>query len=356
MYALDQYLACDAKVKATSLFSLLSEDGILQEGFDLDQESLLRMYRGMRRLRILDERMLILQRQGRIGFYGEARGQEAAVIGTASALCEKDWIVPALREAGVGLYCGMPLSIYINQIFGNAADVSKGRQMPCHPCDKDHNYVVMSSCVANQLPHAVGIAWAMKHNKDTDRLCVSYMGDGGTSEGSFHIGLNFAQTMSVPVLFICQNNGWAISTPTNKQTISETYAIKGLAYDMESLRVDGNDLLAVSTLTKYAAEKIRKDQKPIFIEAVTYRVSAHSSSDDPSRYRDESVTKEWIEKRDPIDRIRKLLFEKKWMTEDEDQKITHHFESEINQEIKKAEAIELPDKKTLTQDVFEEEQ
>ena len=158
--------------------------------------------------------MMALQRQGRIGFYGEAMGQEAAVVGSAAAIAPEDWIVPALREAGVGLYRGMTLDSYIAQIFGNAADVTKGRQMPCHPCDREHHYVVMSSCVSTQIPHAVGIAMAMKIAGDRGKVCFGYMGDGGTSASrDFHVALNFAGVMKAPCVLICQNNQWAISTP-----------------------------------------------------------------------------------------------------------------------------------------------
>ena len=153
--------------------------------------------------------------------------------------------MPALREAGVGLYRGMTLDSYIAQIFGNADDVTKGRQMPCHPCDREHHYVVMSSCVSTQVPHAVGIAMAMKIKGDNGKCCFGYMGDGGTSEGDFHVALNFAGVTKAPVVLICQNNQWAISTPGTIQTASETIALKGLGYGVEPLRADGNDVFAV---------------------------------------------------------------------------------------------------------------
>jgi pyruvate dehydrogenase E1 component alpha subunit len=212
-------------------------------------------------------------------------GQEAAVVGSAAATRPDDWIVPALREAGVGLYRGMTLDSYIAQIFGNAVDVSKGRQMPCHPCDAEHHYVVMSSCVSTQVPHAVGIAMAMKIKGDKGRCCFGYMGDGGTSEGDFHVALNFAGVTRAPCVLICQNNQWAISTPGHIQTASQTIAMKGLGYGIEALRADGNDVFAVHTAVSYAADKARRGDGPTFIELLTYRVSAHSSSDDPSRYR-----------------------------------------------------------------------
>ena len=198
-----------AEARARGLFQLIQEDGTpVDEAAlaGLDRALARRLFEGMLRIRVTDARMMALQRQGRIGFYGEAVGQEAAIIGSAAASEPQDWIVPALREAGVGLYRGMTLDSYLAQIFGNAEDPSKGRQLPCHPCDRAHNYVVMSSCVSTQIPHAVGIAMAMKIKGDKDRACFGYMGDGGTSEGDVHVALNFAGVSNAPCVLICQNN------------------------------------------------------------------------------------------------------------------------------------------------------
>src|SRR5688572_32848783 len=221
------YFDGDATAKARGLFQLLREDGtpIDEVGLaKLDRALARELFEGMLKIRVTDARMMALQRQGRIGFYGEAMGQEAAVVGSAAVSQREDWIVPALREAGVGLYRGLTLDSYIAQIFGNAADPTKGRQMPCHPCDKEHHYVVMSSCVSTQIPHAVGIAMAMKIKGDQGKVCFGYMGDGGTSEGDFHVALNFAGVQKAPVVLICQNNQWAISTPGSLQTAAETIA------------------------------------------------------------------------------------------------------------------------------------
>src|SRR3954469_17743103 len=202
------YFEGDDESKARGLFQLLRDDGTPVDdtaiaGFD--RAIARQLFEGMLRIRVTDARMMALQRQGRIGFYGEAMGQEAAVVGSAAATAPDDWIVPALREAGVGLYRGMTLDSYIAQIYGNAADVTKGRQMPCHPCDRERHYVVMSSCVSTQVPHAVGIAMAMKISGDRDRACFGYMGDGGTSEPDVHVALNFAGVANAPCVLICQN-------------------------------------------------------------------------------------------------------------------------------------------------------
>ncbi|HEX7836509.1 MAG TPA: thiamine pyrophosphate-dependent enzyme, partial [Kofleriaceae bacterium] len=291
-----EYFDGDDDARARGLFQLLQEDGTPVDPAaleDLDVGLARRLFEGMVRIRVTDARMMALQRQGRIGFYGEATGQEAAVVGSAAASEPQDWIVPALREAGVGLFRGMTLDSYLAQIFGNAADPSKGRQLPCHPRDRDHHYVVMSSCVSTQIPHAVGIAMAMKLSGDQGKVCFGFMGDGGTSEPDFHVAMNFAGVTRAPCVLICQNNQWAISTPGHVQTAAESIAMKGAGYGIEALRADGNDVLAVYRAVKHAADKARRGDGPTFVELLTYRVSAHSSSDDPSRYRDESVTEIW---------------------------------------------------------------
>ena len=350
-----EYFNGTEEEKALGLFRILEEDGSYEPSAvaHIFQEEAVRLFRGMLMIRVVDARMMALQRQGRIGFYGEALGQEASVIGSAAALKPQDWLVPALREAGAGLYRGMSLSRYISQIYGNAADVTKGRQMPCHPCDRDTNYVVMSSCVSSQIPHAVGIALAMKLSGDKDNVCMGYMGDGGTSEGDFHVALNFAGVMKTPCVLVCQNNQWAISTPGAMQTASETIAIKGLGYGVESLRADGNDVLAVYEVARYATEKARRGGGPTFLELLTYRVSAHSSSDDPSRYRDESITEVWRKQRDPLNRMETFLKSKSWLGEGESEEMATKMEADVRRVIDEQEKIGPPDPSTLFEDVYE---
>jgi pyruvate dehydrogenase E1 component alpha subunit/2-oxoisovalerate dehydrogenase E1 component alpha subunit len=345
------------EAKASGLFQLLREDGTPADEAalaGLDRALARRLFEGMVRNRVTDARMMALQRQGRIGFYGEAVGQEAAVIGSAAASRPEDWIIPALREAGVGLYRGMTLDAYIAQIFGNGADSTKGRQMPCHPCDRPHNYVVMSSCVSTQIPHAVGVAMAMKLSGDRGKVCFGFMGDGGTSEGDFHVALNFAGVMKAPCVLICQNNQWAISTPGSVQTAAPTIAYKGLGYGIEAIRADGNDVLGVYHAVSYAADKARRGDGPTFVELLTYRVSAHSSSDDPSRYRDEAVTETWRSERDPIRRFEAYLVRRGWLAEGERAVLAERLEAEVRDAIARQEAIDPPALETLIEDVFEE--
>ncbi|MEZ4401232.1 MAG: thiamine pyrophosphate-dependent enzyme [Kofleriaceae bacterium] len=350
------YFAGDDEAKARGLYRLVDEDGRVDDAAIawLDRDLARRLYAGMLTIRVTDARMMALQRQGRIGFYGEAVGQEAAIVGSAAASRPDDWIVPALREAGVGLFRGMPLASYVAQIMGNGADPTKGRQMPCHPCDRATNYVVMSSVVSSQIPHAVGVAMAMKIAGDGDRCAFGYMGDGGTSEGDFHVAMNFAGVSKAPVVLICQNNQWAISTPGQVQTAAETIALKALGYGIEPLRADGNDVLAVYDVCRRAAAKARAGEGPTFVELLTYRVSAHSSSDDPTRYRDERVTDVWKTRRDPLHRMRVLLEARGWLAVGEHDALAARFEAEVRDVIAAQEQVPPPPAASLFDDVFEE--
>jgi pyruvate dehydrogenase E1 component alpha subunit len=351
------YFEGDDEAKARGLFQLLREDGTPvdeQAVAGFDRALARRLFEAMLRIRVTDARMMALQRQGRIGFYGEAMGQEAAVVGSAAATEPQDWIVPALREAGVGLFRGMSLDSYVAQIFGNAADVTKGRQLPCHPCDRDNHYVVMSSCVSTQVPHAVGIAMAMKIAGDRGKVCFGYMGDGGTSEPDVHVALNFAGVTKAPCVLICQNNQWAISTPGHVQTAAETIALKGIGYGVEALRADGNDVFAVYTAVKHAADKARRGDGPTFIELLTYRVSAHSSSDDPTRYRDEKITEVWRHQRDPLRRMEAFLMKRGWLVAGEREAMAAQLEADVRDAITRQEAIAMPPLESLIEDVYEE--
>ena len=325
---------------ALGLRQLLNENGELNENAavpaGLDDAALRELFRLMLRQRLLDDLMLKLQRQGRIGFYGPATGQEAAVFGSGFALAKKDWILPALREGGVALLRGYPLEDYIAQCFGNSLDKGKGRQMPCHYGAAEQNYVTLSSPIATQLPHAVGVGLAMKA-RGTDAVCIGYMGDGATSENDFHTSLDMAGRMKLPVVFFCQNNQWAISVPVSGQTVSETIAIKADAYRMPGVRVDGNDVLACYEATAEAVARARRGEGPTLIEALTYRMGAHSTSDDPSRYRDESITEAWKDK-DPIDRFRTFLINRGVITDDEATSLSETLFTDIRQTLAKVEA------------------
>ena len=296
--------------------------------------------------------MLTLQRQGRIGFYGACTGQEAAVFGCAAALEPSDWIMPALREAGALLYRGLTLTEYFNQLLGNVDDTTQGRQMPYHPPGHDHHYITMSSCIANQIPQANGLALAGKIRGD-GRVTMCFMGDGATSEGDFHTGLNVASVKQLPVVFVCQNNQWSISVPIGGQTAAVSIASRAAGYGIPGIRADGNDLLAVHKVAREAAARAREGGGPSFIECLTYRLGAHTTSDDPTRYRDEDVTKRWWDL-DPLIRTRRYLVREGVWSEEDEQAQRDALDAEIRSTWAEVEKVALPPLKSIFEDVFAE--
>ncbi|MBK8099773.1 MAG: 3-methyl-2-oxobutanoate dehydrogenase [Planctomycetes bacterium] len=304
----------------------------------------------MVQVREFDRRMLMLQRQGRIGFYGPILGQEAATVGSVAALEARDWIFPALREGAAAMMRGLSLTTAISQLIGNELDRCKGRQMPCHYTFKEGNYYGMSSVIGTQISHAVGAAMAARIRGD-DVVVLGYMGDGATSANDFHCGMNFAAVYRSPCVLFCQNNQWAISVPCSKQSVSETIAQKGIAYGMPFVRVDGNDVLAVYAATRDAVARARAGDGPTFIEAVTYRRLGHSSSDDPSKYRDEAEVKAW-ERKDPVDRFRRYLTARSLWNEAAETALKERIAKAVNDAIAAAEAVGPPADETLITDVF----
>jgi pyruvate dehydrogenase E1 component alpha subunit/2-oxoisovalerate dehydrogenase E1 component alpha subunit len=328
---------------------LLSRDG-LREGSlpDLAAPQLEDLYRLMRRLRGFDQRMMNLQRQGRIGFYGPATGQEAATIGSAFALEPEDWIFPALREAGALMVRGYPLPKMIAQLYGNRLDDALGHQMPCHYTSRELRFVAMSSCIANQLPQAVGAAWAAKIRRDPV-VVMGYIGDGGTSEGDFHAALNFAGVYRTPCVLFCQNNRWAISVPLEKQSAVTDLYLKARAYGIQGVQVDGNDVLAVYTVTRAAVNRARAGEGPTFIEAQTYRVGPHTTSDDPTRYRASDEAQRWP---DPIPRYRAFLESEGLWDSDREALLEAELGGEIDRAVEEVEAEPPPDPRSLIEGVF----
>ena len=322
-------------------------------GATLAGEQLVELYRAMLRIRILDERMMTLQRQGRVGFYGACTGQEAAAIGSAYALRPTDWIFPALREGSAMLLRGFPLVPYIAQVFGNSGDVTKGRQMPSHQAARSVSQVSWSSCIGTQLPQAVGAAWAAKIKKD-DTVVMAFLGDGATSSADFHVAMNFAGVFKAPVVFVCQNNHWSISVRTDRQTASESIAIKAVAYGFPGVKIDGNDVEAVYAAAREAVDRARAGGGPTLIEAETYRMGAHSSSDDPSRYRDPGEVELW-KARDPVDRLRARLVGAGLWDDGRDQALKTELLDDINRAIAEAESLPPPDPLTLFDDLYARE-
>lgn len=316
----------------------------------IPDDDLRRLHRHMLKMRLFDQRMLSLQRQGRIGFYGMATGQEASITGSAYPLRAEDWIFHALRETGVCLWRGTTLQELVCQLIGNSGDVLLGRQMPMHFSDRKVNSVAWSSVIGTQLPHAMGAAYAMKLQK-RDTVAVGYIGDGGTSIGDFHAAMNFAAVWKVPAVFFCQNNQWAISVPLSAQTVSSSIGIKAVAYGMPFIRVDGNDLLAVIAAQREAVERARSGGGPTFVESVTFRMGGHSSSDDPTRYRDAETVKLW-EQRDPMARYSAWLRGKGLLTDADLEQWTAEIQDEVSQAITAAEAMPAPGIETIFTDVY----
>jgi TPP-dependent pyruvate/acetoin dehydrogenase alpha subunit len=302
-------------------------------------------------VRMIDERMLRLQRQGRLGFYMTSTGEEATHMAVA-AMQPSDWIFPSYREPGAAFFRGYTLREYICQLYGNSEDPVKGRQMPVHHAVKRIHYMSISSPVGTQIPQAVGAAQAAKISGEKD-VAIVYFGEGATSTGEFHVGMNFAGVWKSPCIFFCRNNGWAISTPGAKQTAARSIAIKALAYGMPGVRVDGNDVLAIMQVTAEAAERARAGDGPTLIEAQTYRRGAHSSSDDPSAYRDPAEPKRW-EASDPIERFRRYLAKKGVWTEAWDAELTAELDREIVAAHEHAKDLPPPPVETLFDDVYEE--
>src|SRR5882724_6173410 len=310
----------------------------------------LELYRQLRRIRLLDERLVQLQRQGRIGFHGSCAGQEVAPVAAGLALRATDWIFPALRESYVMLVRGFPLERYVAQDFATSLDPSKGRQMPSHQSARAVNVVSWSSCIATQLPHAVGMALAAK-KRGTDDICLAFLGDGATSHPDFHAALNFAGVFRAPCLFVCQNNQFAISVPLERQTANPRLFEKATAYGIAGERVDGNDAELVLEAMTRAAERVRGGAGPFFLELLTYRVGPHSSSDDPSRYRDEAVTRVWAE-RDPVTLMRTRLLADGTLDTAGDVELTRALTDELERAVELASQAPPPPVSSLFDDVY----
>jgi TPP-dependent pyruvate/acetoin dehydrogenase alpha subunit len=267
-------------------------------------------------------------------------------------LTDDDWVVPALREQVIALMRGMPLSTYVAQLMGNGDDICKGRQMPCHPTWAAGNYVSMSSVIATQIPHAVGVAMAMKR-RGSGAVCLVFFGDGATSEGDFHVAANFAAVDRAPVVLLCQNNQWAITVPFSMQTASPSIASKAASYGIPSERIDGNDVVAVYEATSSAVARARAGEGPTLIEAVTYRMLGHTTSDDPNRYRDPAEVEPW-KKRDPIDRMRFFLEARDLWDDAKQEALEADWKRRIDDAVREQEKRPGPELETMFEDVYAE--
>lgn len=346
--------AASAKPAYLEPLELIKPDGTPHKGAKLPvipDADLKRMFEVILVNREIDERMLKVQRQGGIGFYMQSRGEEASILGAVYPTTKQDWLFLCYRELASLLWRGMSLQTFTNQLYGNRNDLVKGRQMPCHYTDRNIGLVSISSPVSTQIPQAAGVGWAMKL-KGEKNVSVVFMGEGGTAEGDFHCGMNFAAVYKTNTVFICRNNGWAISTPASVQSASETFAQKAVAYGMPGVLVNGADLLAMVSASQAATERARRGQGPSLIEAQTYRFSAHSSSDDPSVYRSEKEDAAKIAEKDPLPRFRNYLQRKKLWSEKWEQDTIRTAQEQILAAARAAEAMDIPDTETIFEDVF----
>jgi 2-oxoisovalerate dehydrogenase E1 component alpha subunit len=307
------------------IIQIMNEQGCIVRSEYREQitkELVMTMYRHLIRTRMFDRKCVSLQRQGRIGTYVPYEGQEACQVGSALALRDGDWMFPTYRDHGAMMTFGRSLT--------QTLLYWKGRTEGCVPSE-GKKIVPPSVPIATQLPHAAGAAYVEKR-KGTKNAVIVYFGDGATSEGDFHEGLNFASVFNLPVVFFNQNNQYAISVPITRQMKSKTIAQKALAYDIPGIRIDGNDIFAVYFETQQALERARNGGGPTLIEAVTWRYGAHTTSDDPSKYRDQEESKRRRETTDPIKRIERFMQQEGWW----DEQWMNQVQKEVSVEIEQA--------------------
>lgn len=332
--------------------SYLDEEGKLSSDCEhkISDEDLIKGYTTMMLTRLVDERMITLQRQGIISFALSSLGEEACAVASAAALKPQDWMYPQYREAGIMFWRGFTIQQYIHQMFGDAFDLGLGRQMPNHFGAREVNVVTVSSPIGTKIPHAAGAAYAMKLQGEK-AVAICYFGEGATSEGDFHAGLNFAAVRKAPVIFFCRNNGYAISTPCSRQFASDGIAPKGAGYGIKSLRVDGNDFFAVHEVVSEARAYCIEDKGPFLIEAMTYRRGPHSTSDDPSLYRSDEEVKKW-EKKCPMLRLGYYLRGRGLSDEIKEKEMSIKISEEITRAINQAKNSPKPPLKSLFENVY----
>lgn len=337
------------------LVRVLGPDGRIERpridpGLSIEEKRAL--LEAMMRSRILDDQLQKLQRQGRIAFHVGARGEEAAILGSASALRDVDWIVPCYREVSTALMRGWSLESYVDSMFGNASDPAKGHQMPDHSTCRAVRYASVSAPIGTQISHAVGMAWAAK-KKGKDETVAVFFGDGATSSNDFHAGMTFAGVWKAPVLFLCRNNRWAISLPSEKQSAAKHIVDKAVGYGITGVRCDGNDALAVHAVVKEARERARAGQGPTLVELMTYREGGHSTSDDPTIYRSDEEVAAWA-RMDPILRFRLHLESIGAWPPDEESKLRAEVDREIKAAVAAAESKPKPTLGSMFDDVYAE--
>lgn len=332
---------------ATHPISCLSSDGSVSDGPEgmLSDDEMFEALEQMWLSRRFDKKAFSLQRQGRFGTFSPAEGQEASLVGTAMALDPAvDWVVPQYRELPALLRQGLPLRQYVLYHIGHPA----GGLVP-----HGINVLPIQISLAAQLPHAVGLAWGLRH-RGQDSVVVVFCGDGATSEGDFHEAANFAGVMNAPVIFLVQNNGWAISTPRQRQSAAASLASRAVGYGLTGTVVDGNDLVAVHSVVSSAVSRARQGEGASIIESITYRMGPHNTADDPTRYRDDEALQEWRE-RDPIVRVQRYLTARGRWDDDTAKRLDDEADARIDEALQEAWALDPPTDAALFEHVYAEE-
>ncbi len=310
------------------MLQILTPDGELVGDPPMDIELTSRLFEAMIAARQYDRKATSIQKQGRLATYAPFEGQEAAQVGSAAALRPDDWMVPTYRDAAAMWMQGYPWTHLLLTRMGDERGGSPPDGVPVLP---------PSITVGAHMVHAVGLAWA-ERLQGSDRIAITYFGDGATSEGDFHEAMNFAGVFRTGVVFVCQNNHYAISLSRGRQTASETIAGKAEAYGVPGVLVDGNDLFAMYQATREAVERARDGSGATLIEALTYRLGPHTTSDDPTRYRDAAEVEAW-RARDPLDRVRSYLVAAGAWDEDREAAVTAAAHDEIDRAVEEAEAL-----------------
>ncbi|MCJ1444533.1 MAG: hypothetical protein MMC23_005035 [Stictis urceolatum] len=327
---------------------------------DVEVDEVITWYKTMITVSIMDLIMFDAQRQGRLSFYVVSAGEEGIAVGSASALSAEDVVFAQYREAGVFKHRGFEVEDFMNQLFANKKDPGKGRNMPVHYGSQKLNHHTISSPLGTQIPHAAGSAYALKiqakqNPNAPSRVVACYFGEGAASEGDFHAALNIAATRSCPIVFICRNNGYAISTPTLEQYRGDGIASRGVGYGIDTIRVDGNDIFAVREVTKEARKMaLENGGKPVLIEAMSYRVSHHSTSDDSFAYRAKVEVEDWKRRDNPITRLRKYMEAQGIWDDTKEQEMRSSVRRDALKAFSAAEKVERGPLRNTFTDVYEE--
>ena len=319
----------------------------------LSEEVLLRLYRKMTLLNHVDQQMYKAQRMGIISFYMTSYGEEGIQFGSAAALDPDDVVYAQYREPGVIMWRGFTLDNLMDQCFSNKNDRGRGRQMPIHYGSKELNFNFVSSPVATQMSQAPGYAYGLKLSGSKNCVIV-YFGDGAAQTGDSHAAMNFAATLRCPVIFMCRNNGYAISTPVHEQYAGDGIVNRGLGYGMEAIRVDGNDIFAVYNVTKHARDVCVSEHRPVLIEAMTYRLGSHSTSDDQTAYQDMKEVEHWWKELHPTKRLKNYLIRRNLWDEERDKELVKIIENDIKASRKRASEVKKPPIDEMFNDVYDQ--